>query len=317
MQNFKIGITGHYFNSMAATAAPLNVSVNEFVDNIAVVSDGRAKVAIGIDYLEVGNRFAITVADWGRGMDASALINFFQFGSEHCRKEGKESVYGVGGLAAIIRISRNRYNWTVSSKASGAKEYNVVNAPFSVSMTLHTEPTAKGTELVSSELTKNWGEPSTVIYVETDETVVSTILSRKGDACAHKNICLPSGKVNMPKIRRALYEHIAFAYADYLRPDKKTGLPSMTMLFKSMWSGEDHRAHDVFVTPMDAPYERVEHANIVVDIGGGHSVPVHVEAGMLSASRLANTVRGEFKSQFYMTDGLETQGMTSILVVMI
>lgn len=79
-----MNVTEAGLKSLVWQNLPFEKAVMELIDNsIAAGKKGKkASVCVSIDEIP-GNKVRVTVADWGKGMSETELVNALQLGSNH------------------------------------------------------------------------------------------------------------------------------------------------------------------------------------------------------------------------------------------
>lgn len=296
----EIGITEQYFEGVPRQGLAAHNAISELVDNaLSNPQKGSPSLTlVSIDKAPEG-RYRITVADWGRGMNETELENALQFGSKHT-DEGYLCIYGVGLCNSLLSLSQHKYKWTVASKKPKDKGYNVIVGPFKKKMELDTEVKIQPfQDVVMRKETEMYGAPSTIVSVETDKRVISTMLSSKGN-------CAPSKVSSINILRRAMVEHLGVKYRGFLEADKKTGKVSARILMTN-FVHKDGKKEDVFIRPLYQPYaeRHVFETKVIID---GYDVPVTVEYGLLDKQQTNNLVMGEYETSYHYKHNPDTQG---------
>ena len=279
-----INITPKAFAGLARQGMLCHQGVCELCDDaIAAAGSEKARVCVALAADADKNYLQLAVADWGCGMELSALTNALQLGSAPLTGN-RLNEHGFGLNNALACLSGGSGDWCIYTRTQPGT-YFKVSGPFDLRMTVKT---VDAIDLPAS-LNLQWPDPSTVVYVRVP-MVIARSLQRQGNRKLS----------DLANLRMWLVEHLGVAYRGYLELDPETLEPSAKI---AVTIGQN----SMLVPPIPVPVMMARTEKVEVELGG-QVVPVIYIHGTLDKSKQEHLVRGS-KSRYYYQCNHPTQGV--------
>lgn len=286
-QEYKINIniTAKAFAGLARQGMLCHQGICELCDDaIAAARIGeKARVCVALAPDADKNYLQLAVADWGCGMELSALENALQLGSAPLTNN-RLNEHGYGLNNALACLSGGSGNWCIYTRQHQGPYYKV-NGPFDLHMTVRT---VDAIDLPAS-LNLQWSDPSTVVYVRVPMTIART-MQRQGTRKLS----------DLSTLRMWLAEHLGVAYRGYLELAPTTLEPSAKI---AITVGDS----SMLVPPIPVPMMMTRTETLQIELGG-QVVPVTYVHGTLDKDKRDHLVSGS-KMRYYYQCSQPTQGI--------
>ena len=286
-QEYKISIniTPKAFEGLARQGMLCHQGICELCDDAlaAALPGEKARVCVALAVDTDKHFLQLAVADWGCGMELSALTNALQLGSAPLGNN-RLNEHGYGLNNALACLSGGTGDWCIYTR-------NVPGPYFKVSGPFDLEMTVKMTDAIDlpKSLNLQWSEPSTVIYVRVPMTIART-LQRQGNRKLS----------DLATLRMWLIEHLGVAYRGYLELDAVTLEPSAKI---AVTVGQS----SLLVPPIPVPMMLARTEKLEVELGG-KVVPLTYIHGVLDKTKREHLVQG-CKTRYYYQCSQPTQGI--------
>ena len=280
-----INITSKAFAGLARQGMLCHQGICELCDDaIAAAPQGeKARVCVALAPDADKNYLQLAVADWGCGMELSALTNALQLGSAPLT-DSRLNEHGYGLNNALACLSGGSGEWCIYTRNQPGAYYKV-SGPFDLRMTVKMVDSID----LPDALNLQWAEPSTVVYVRVPITIART-LQRQGNRKLS----------DLSTLRSWLIEHLGVAYRGYLELDPATLEPSAKI---AVTVGQS----SLLVPPIAVPMMMARTEKFEVELGG-QIVPVIYIHGTLDKDKRDHLVQ-DSKTRYYYQCSQPTQGI--------
>lgn len=308
MNTYSVNITDKGLKSMGYQNLSASVCSDEIVSNaISAAGDKQAKVIVNFGEKNVDGKQVITFmcADYGCGMTEDQMIEAMQIG---CKSgKGRFNKFGLGLKNALLGSTKNENTFYVASKTENDEVGHIVSSPLRTRGNKIAD--CNIAELVSAGFIKEYGMPSTVVYMEMEPQFARSYVP---DPC-RRGRRTPK-KVSLQNIIRAYAEHLVVNYGEMLRPqsfdeDPKAQIfvPGLEVFDKR---SNEHKAWTRPLIGLDykalVPSEMEE--TYVVNFGRKGKVPVDFSWGYINAAAREKAFLGVEPLKYEYQGNMATSG---------
>lgn len=280
-----INITPKAFEGLARQGMLCHQGICELCDDAlaAALPGEKARVCVALAPDADKHYIHLAVADWGRGMELSALTNALQLGSTP-QSDDRLNEHGYGLNNALACLSGGTGSWCIYTRSQPGP-YFKVSGPFDLKMTVKTSDSID----LPASLNLKWPDLSTVVYVRVPMSIART-LQRQGNRKLS----------DLATLRIWLIEHLGVAYRGYLELDPATLEPSAKI---AVTIGES----SLLVPSVQVPMMMARTEKLEVELGG-QVVRVTYVHGILDKFKQEHLVQGG-KARYYYQCSQPTQGI--------